>query len=235
VPDAQVGVAFSLAEIQPATERSDDVEVVEHADAFFNGAYLDAVLHGRYPAMIAAQMPEDIIQGNDMALISGKTDLVGINYYMRLLVRAQSDAPGFAVAPWQPGPRTEMGWEQYPQGMSYWVRRIAHDFPDHDIYITENGAAFPDTVDDKGHVDDPQRIAYLRDHTRAALEAMAATNARLKGYFVWSLLDNFEWAFGNRPRFGLIHTNFKTQERIIKASGRWYSRLIEVGSPDDAG
>ncbi|MBA3824999.1 MAG: beta-glucosidase [Ktedonobacterales bacterium] len=235
VPDAKVGVAFSLSEMQPATDRNEDFDAMSLGDDFHNGAYLDAVLRGRYPDSIATAMPEDVIQGNDMAVISGKTDMIGINYYMRLLVRAHKDAPGFEITPWQPGPRTEMGWEQYPQGLSYWVRRIANDFPDHDIYITENGAAFPDVVDDAGRVDDQQRIAFLRDHTRAALETMAATQARLKGYFVWSLLDNFEWAYGTRPRFGLIHTNFKTQERIIKESGHWYRRLIEAGSPDDAG
>ena len=235
VPDAKVGIAFSLGEMQPATDRSEDIEAMSLADDFQNGAYLDAVLRGRYPASISAAMPDDLIQNGDMAIISGKTDMVGINYYMRLLARAHKDAPGFVIAPWPPGPRTEMGWEQYPQGMGYWVRRIARDFPDHDIYITENGAAFPDVVDDDNRVNDPQRIAFLRDHTRAALEAMADTNARLKGYFVWSLLDNFEWALGNRTRFGLIHTDFTTQERRIKASGRWYTRLIETGAPDDAG
>ncbi len=235
VTDAKIGIAFSLAEMQPATDRNEDAEATELSDDYLNGAYLGAVLRGRYPDSIATAMPEEVIQGNDMATISGKTDLIGINYYMRLMVKADKAAPGFVVVPWQPGPRTEMGWEQYPQGLGYWVRRIARDFPDHDLYITENGAAFPDVVDDDGHIADPQRIAFLRDHTRAALEAMSETQARLKGYFVWSLLDNFEWAYGNRPRFGLIHTDFQTQERRIKDSGHWYRRLIETGSPDDAG
>jgi beta-glucosidase len=235
VPDTQVGIAFSVAEMQPATDRDADIEATQLADDYQHGAYFDPVLLGRYPASIAAKMPDDVIQSGDLTAINGKTEMIGINYYMRLLARAQKDEPGFDIAPWPPGPRTEMGWEVYPSGLAYWVRRVAQNYPDHDLYITENGAAFPDTVDDEHRVHDPQRIAYLRDHTRATLEAMVATGARLRGYFVWSLLDNFEWAHGKRPRFGLIHTNYATQERTIKDSGRWYQRLIETGSPDDAG
>jgi len=233
VPGSQVGIAFSLAEMQPATDRSEDIEATTIADAYLNEAHLGAVLRGAYPEPIAGLMPEEIVQSGDLAAINGKTDLIGINYYMRLLVRAQTNAPGFTIADWHPGPRTEMGWEVYPEGLGHWVRRIAQEFPDHDIYITENGTAYPDVLDDEHHVNDLQRIAYLRDHTRAALEAMAATNARLKGYFVWSFMDNFEWAVGFRPRFGLVYTDYATQTRYIKESGRWYSRLIEAGAPDD--
>ncbi len=141
--------------------------------------------------------------------------------------------PGFEIAPWPAGPRTEMDWEIYPQGLGYWIRRMTEEVPDHDLYVTESGAAFPDEVQN-GVVHDPQRIAYLRDHINTALEARAAVNARLKGYFVWSFMDNFEWAFGYRPRFGLIYVDYATRERIIKASGRWYARVIATGAPDDA-
>jgi beta-glucosidase len=235
VPGSQVGIAFSLAEIQPATDRDADIEAAANCDAYMNTAYLDAVLRGRYPAFIAAQMPAEIVQGGDLATISGKTDFIGINYYMRLLAEAKAtdNFLGFDIAPWPAGPRTEMDWEPYPAGLAYWVRRIATDFPDHDIYITENGAAFPDVVGSDRQVHDPKRIAYLRDHTRAALEAMAEANARLRGYFVWSFMDNFEWAHGTRPRFGLVYTDYATQERIIKESGRWFARLIASGDPDD--
>jgi beta-glucosidase len=235
VSGAQVGIAFSLAEIQPATDRDEDVEAAARCDAFMHGAYLDATLRERYPALVAQEMPADLIQAGDMTAISGKTDFIGINYYMRLLARAAKDARygGFTTAPWPPGPRTEMGWEQYPAGLGYWVRRLATDFPEHDLYITENGAAFPDTPDDAHQVRDAQRVSYLREHTRAALEAMAATDARLKGFFVWSFMDNFEWAKGFRPRFGLVYTDYATQARYIKESGRWYARLIEAGAPDD--
>lgn len=234
VSGAQVGIAFSLAEIQPATDRDEDIEAATRCEAYMNGAYLESTLRGRYPALITEQMPGDLIQSGDMATISGKTDLIGINYYMRLLAQAAPTAyGGFTIAPWPPGPRTEMGWEQYPAGLAYWVQRLATDFPDHDLYITENGAAFPDTLDDAHQVHDPQRVNYLREHTRAALTALATTDARLKGYFVWSFMDNFEWAYGVRPRFGLVYTDYATQARYIKESGRWYARLIEAGAPDD--
>ena len=235
VAASRVGLAYSLAEIQPATDRSEDVEIMPVADAYMNGAYLDATLRGTYPAALERYMASDVVQSEDLATISAPTDFIGINYYMRLLVKAtpRSALPGFEIVPWPTGPRTEMGWEMYPDGLTYWVRRISHDFPDHDIYITENGAAFPDVVGDDHTIHDRQRIDYLRDHTRAALSEMH-NGARLKGYFVWTFTDNFEWAYGFRPRFGLVHVDFATQERIIKESGRWYARLIESGAPDDA-
>lgn len=235
VPASRAGLAFSLAEMQPASDRNDDLEAMELADAFLNTAYLDATLRGTYPAAIERLMTPDMIQSGDMEVISAPTDFIGINYYMRLLARAtpKTPLPGFEIATWPKGPRTEMGWEQYPAGLAYWVRRISHDFPDHDIYITENGAAFPDVVGDDGQIRDPQRINFLREHTRAALDEMAR-GAKLKGYFVWTFIDNFEWAYGFRPRFGLVYVDFATQQRTIKESGRWFARLIESGAPDDA-
>jgi beta-glucosidase len=235
VPDARAGIAYSLAEIQPVTDHSEDVESVALADAYMNGAYLDATLRGAYPAALERFIQPDLVQHDDLATISAPTDFVGINYYMRLLVRAtpKTPLPGFEVVDWPAGPRTEMGWEQYPAGLAYWVRRIANDFPDHDIYVTENGAAFPDTLLPDGTVRDPQRTAFLRDHIRAALAEMAS-GAKLKGYFVWSFSDNFEWTYGTRPRFGLVYVDYATQQRTIKESGRWYARVIASGDPDDA-
>lgn len=234
VKDAQAGLAFSLAEIQPATDRDEDEGAARQADALQNGAYLDTTLRGRYPTLLEPFIPPDLIQSGDLDIISQPTDIIGVNYYMRLLVKARRNKalPGYTVAPWPRGPRTEMGWEIYPEGLGTWLRRIARDYPDHAIYITENGAAFPDQRGANDTINDPQRIAYLRAHIQTALDAKAA-GVPLRGYFVWSLLDNFEWSFGYRPRFGLIGVDFATQERTLKASAQWYAKLIATGGLDD--
>jgi beta-glucosidase len=237
VPASKAGIAFSLPEIQPASDRDEDIAAAQRADDWMNGVFLSSTLRGNYPIELAAHLTEETVHAGDMDIISGKTDLIGINYYMRLLAHAQkgNHLPGFEIpdSSWPPGPRTEMDWEMYPQGLGYWIRRMTTEAPEHDLYITENGAAFPDEVQN-GMVHDPQRIAYLRDHVNAALEARSAVNARLKGYFVWSFMDNFEWARGFRPRFGLVYVDYATRERIVKASGRWYAEVIRSGAPDDA-
>lgn len=233
VKDAQAGIAFSIAEIQPATDRDEDEAAALQADALQNGAYLDTTLRGHYPKLLEPFIPPDLIQSGDLDSISQPTDLIGVNYYLRLLVKAQRNEalPGYTVAPWPPGPRTEMGWEVYPEGLGRWLRRIARDYPDHAIYITENGAAYPDERGPDDTINDPQRIAYLRAHIQTALDAKAA-GVPLRGYFAWSLLDNFEWQYGYRPRFGLIGVDFATQERTLKASAQWYAMLIASGGLD---
>jgi beta-glucosidase len=235
---AQVGIAYSLPQVVPATDRAADIVAAERADAYINTIYLDPTLKGVYPQAIADLIPPELIQEGDMAIIGRPLDLIGINYYHQLRARAdtQPHSLGFTIDPFNPdapGGLTAMDWEVYPQGLADWIRRVAQDYPGHDIYITENGAAYPDTLGPDGTVHDERRIAFLRDHTRAALEALAG-GAPLKGYFAWSFIDNFEWARGYAPRFGLIYDDYATQARYVKDSGHWYARLIETGSPDEA-
>jgi len=234
VADAQIGIAYSLAKVEPVTDHDADITIADHADAFINRIMLDPVLRGVYPDAISHLIPDGLVQENDLRTISAPTEMIGVNYYLRLLVRADSKAPlGYSIVPPASKDLTAMGWEVYPEGLDYWLHRVAKDYPDHNVYITENGTAFPDEIGADDQVHDPRRLEYLRDHTRVALAALA-DGVPLKGYFLWSLMDNFEWAMGFMPRFGIIYTDYVTQRRVIKDSGHWYGRLAAIGDPDEA-
>jgi beta-glucosidase len=238
---AQIGIAYSLRQILPATTHETDRIASERADAYMNRLCLDPTLKREYPHEIADLIPQGLVQDEDLAIIGRPVELVGVNYYQRLRARAAApsrgadaaEGIGFEIEP----PRTDaqdltvMGWEAHPDGLAYWIERIAREYLGHDIYVTENGAAYPDTLTPDGAVHDARRSAFLRDHLQAAC-ATLATGALLKGYFAWSLVDNFEWAKGYSPRFGLIYNEFATQTRVIKDSGHWYARLIASGNLD---
>jgi beta-glucosidase len=168
------------------------------------------------------------VQPGDMAHIAAPLDLLGVNYYMRKVVK---DDPKGSIVQTQPvmpnGAKvTEMGWEIYPQGLYELLVRLHSDYNPAAIYITENGAAFPDEGTPNGQVFDPQRIVYLDAHLRQAHRSIQ-DGVPLKGYFVWSLMDNFEWSRGYSKRFGLTYVFYPTQQRIIKQSGRWYHQVIK--------
>jgi beta-glucosidase len=175
----------------------------------------------------------------DLAVISAPIDFLGANYYLPLTVRAlPPDAPDqdpsrFGLRAENVAPAgvktTNMGWPIQPEGLTELLERLHHEYPNVPIYITENGAAFPDSVDAHGHVDDSQRIDYLRAHV-GACNAAIRDGIDLKGYFVWSFLDNFEWAEGYSKRFGLVFVDYPTQRRTPKASFWWYRSLITGAS-----
>lgn len=231
VADAQVGVAFSLAKIEPASERVEDAAAVDIADAFVNTFCLDPIVRGQYSPVISSFVSAGLVRDDDMAIIGAPIDIIGVNYYQRVLVRASTVLPGFEQVPPESNDLTEMGNEVYPAGLDYWLRRTDADYPGHTIMVTENGVSFPDHLEPTGAVHDSRRTAYLRAHIQVALRAMA-DGIPLRGYFIWSLMDNFEWAFGFRPRFGLFYTDFATQERHIKDSGRWLAHIIATGQDD---
>jgi beta-glucosidase len=231
----RVGIAYSLTQVEPATDREEDIVAANLGDIVLNRFALDPVQKGRYPDEVLANIPTDFIQEGDLTLIGAPTDFIGVNYYTRTLVKStsQQQIPGFTVVPPRSKVRTVMGWEIYPEGLGYLLRRLSHEFPGKELYITENGAAFPDKYEVDGSIYDMNRKAFLRDHVSVALECLAE-GIQLKGYFVWSLLDNFEWNLGYIPRFGLISVDYKTQSRYIKESGHWYARLIGSGTiPDE--
>jgi beta-glucosidase len=158
--------------------------------------------------------------------MSPPIDFFGHNSYTRALVKDDPDAPLTGVTPLPPvGPQTEMGWEIYPAHLYDSLTRIAREYGNPDIYITENGAAFADELRD-GMVDDPARVDYLRTHLAAAHRAIQ-DGVKLRGYFCWSLLDNFEWSFGYSKRFGLVYVDFATQRRVVKTSGRFYRDVAQ--------
>jgi beta-glucosidase len=160
-------------------------------------------------------------------------DFLGLNYYFRNIARSgdatgQDNLPITAIAGEEV---TEMGWEVYPEGMFQMLGEVdvGYGFPA--LYITENGAAFPDAVNAEGEVQDERRIAYMRRHVRQIAAALQM-GVPVRGYFVWSLMDNFEWAFGTSKRFGLVRIDYPTQRRTIKASGHWYRGVIESNAID---
>ncbi len=227
-----IGLAINTNYSFPASDAPEDLAAAERAMLNFGGWFADPPYHGDYPAVLrerlGALLPE--FTPEDSRLLKRSMDFVGLNYYSADVVR---HAPG--VGPMeleyvtQPDKaRTTMGWPIVPEGLYrilHWLRRRYPGLP---ITIAENGAACDDQVDEGGFVDDQDRIAYLRDHIAAAGRAMAE-GVDLRGYFVWSLLDNLEWADGFSQRFGLIRCERATQKRTMKASGRWYADLIASG------
>jgi beta-glucosidase len=216
-----VGIALNLSPVYPATDSLEDEAAARIADGALNRWFLDP-LHGRgYPQDVVALYGADApppLGGYDGAL-----DFVGINYYTRQVVQASADsALGYEVL--EPAAAvTEMGWEVFPEGLREILQRVQRDYRPRSIYVTESGAAFPD---DPGG-EDPARVAYLRDHFAAAADALD-DGLPLDGYFVWSLLDNFEWHLGFAKRFGLVYVDYETQQRTLKASGRFFRSVATV-------
>jgi beta-glucosidase len=190
-----------------------------------NRWFLDALYRGQYPEdmvqLYGDAMPE--IAPGDMELISQPTDVLGVNYYFRSVVAYDPTATPLQARSIVPaGARvTAVGWEVYPPGLYDILKRVHDDYRPSRLLVTENGAAYEDVVEE-GHVDDPEREAYLHEHLLQAHRAVD-DGVPLRGYFVWSLLDNFEWASGYGKRFGVIYVDYATQQRIVKRSGRWYA------------
>jgi beta-glucosidase len=225
------GITLNFEPKHPATGHPLDVEaaVVEHDH--FNRWFLDPIVGLPYPEHGARAWGWDLgeIRSGDPELIAEPIDLLGVNYYRREIVRSPLLDP---LGPAPPVERTSMGWEVYPAGLAEalaFVRSRTGDLP---LYVTENGAAFEDGPDPER---DPARVDYLRRHLAVALEAIG-DGVPLRGYFVWSLLDNFEWAEGYGPRFGIVHVDYATQGRRIRDSGRflaWAARSGALPDQDD--
>lgn len=237
-PGARVGVAINTSECEPASPSRADREAARRFDGELNRWFLDPLYFGHYPADVivahaeAGRLPDGMrfVLPGDMATIRTPTDFLGVNYYARAVVRssdvAETDnAPRTIPLP-DPADLTDMGWEIHPQGLTASLLRLHRDYRPASLVVTENGAAFGTGPGEDGAVDDERRCAYLIRHVAACRDAIAS-GAPLEGYFHWSLLDNFEWAFGFSRRFGLVWVDFDTQQRIVKASGRLYGRIID--------
>jgi beta-glucosidase len=228
----RIGIVLNLEPQDPASDDPADVAAAQRMDTYTNRQFLDPLFLGRYPAAmrrILGRAWKDAPE-RDLALIREPLDFLGVNYYTRRVVRHDGAAPPLrASAVHVPGhPYTPRGWEIYPQGLLRVVRDLEDRYGNMPLYITENGAAFEDPPHAVGDVvDDPLRVQYLREHLAAAQEALPL-RVDLRGYFVWSLLDNFEWQHGYSMRFGLVHVDFETQRRTLKSSGRFYSEVIRT-------
>jgi beta-glucosidase len=224
----RVGAVLNCSPCEPASESEADVAAARRADGHTNRWWLDP-LHGRgYPAdMIEVYGIEPPVQPGDLAAIATPMDHVGLNYYFRQVVTDDPTgqvprAKAVSVPDWT---LTAMGWEVHAEGLEQMLVRLSDEYQVGSIYVTENGSAWPDEVLPDGQVEDKERIDYLEQHLDACLRA-AGRGAPLDGYFAWSLLDNFEWAYGYAKRFGLVHVDYPTQRRTIKASGYRYADII---------
>ncbi|MES2935826.1 MAG: GH1 family beta-glucosidase [Pseudomonadota bacterium] len=230
VPEAKVGIALSLHPIKPASDSAADVAAAQRHDGIRNRWFLDPLFGRGYPADVLELCGTNAptIHAGDLAAIATATDFLGVNYYFPEII---ADAPGdgqIGVAVVAPDnvERTAFGWEVSPEGLVTLLSRVFADYAPANIYITENGSSYDDFVAADGSVNDPERQAYLIRHLAATKQAIAQ-GIPVKGYFAWSLLDNFEWAEGYIRRFGLTYIDFATQERTLKTSGKWFGNFLK--------
>ena len=226
----RIGLVVNLEPKYLGSEAPEDLAAVERADAYMNRQYLDPVLLGRYPEALSeifgAAWPA--FPARDLELIHQPIDFLGINYYTRSVVRNDPDSPPVrASAVRQAGSSyTATGWEVHPPGLTRVLKWVKERYGDLPLYVTENGAAFDDPPRVVGaRIEDPARVHYYREHLLAAREAIRR-GVDLRGYFAWSLLDNYEWTQGYSKRFGLVHVDFQTQRRTPKASAHYYRDVI---------
>jgi beta-glucosidase len=224
-PDAQVGIVLNLHEAYPHSDSPEDEAAAWQVDGAGNRWFLDPLFRGAYPADLLERnaIVAPLVESGDLEAIAAPIDFLGVNNYFRFVVTAGTDGPVFVRNP--EAQHTEMGWEVYPDGLHKLLVRVGADYAPAAIYVTENGAAFGDVRVHDGRVHDPERTSYLETYIDAVGRAVA-DGAPVKGYFVWSFLDNFEWAMGYSRRFGLVYVDFPTLERVPKDSFYWYRDFI---------
>ena len=227
----RIGIVVNLEPKYPASDSEADMAATARADAYFNRQFLDPILLGETPEELRDVYGPEFLEPSpsDRALIHQPIDFIGINYYKRAVVRDDPHAMPVREGhvPQPQHLHTEFGWEVYPPGLTRTLHWVSQRYDNPPIYITENGAAFADPPQaTRDVVDDPQRVDYLRSHLRAAAEAIAS-GVDLRGYYVWSLLDNFEWSEGYSKRFGIVHVDFETLKRTPKRSAHFYRDVIQ--------
>src|SRR5450830_1532792 len=224
-----VGIVNNLSPCEPATDTPSDIEAAMRADGHINRWWLDPLVDRGYPAdmveLYGIELP--VVQG-DMETIATPLDFLGLNYYFRQMIAADTTVAtlGFRQVPVEGATTTALGWEVHPAGMEEMLLRLTKDYDAPALYVTESGSAWTDEPDANGYVADHERTAYLLDHVDAVANAVAQ-GAPVRGYFAWTLLDNFEWAYGYWPRFGLAYVDYATQRRVLKLSGETYRDLID--------
>ncbi|HEY4980133.1 MAG TPA: family 1 glycosylhydrolase, partial [Candidatus Acidoferrum sp.] len=239
-PKFQVGTAYSMTHCQPASDSTEDRAAAERAHALANVWFLDTALKGTYPAAFPGGNPLEAmgVKAGDMELARAPLDFVGINYYQRTIIAAAPVSSDPASANTflgvkdhggTEGPKTDMGWEIWPDGFHALLMRITRDYNKPAMEITENGSSYLDAPDAHGEVPDHRKVEFLRGYL-SALGRAIKDGANVRAYHCWSLLDNFEWAEGYTQRFGIVYVDFRDQRRIIKESGHWYAKLAGSGN-----
>jgi beta-glucosidase len=230
--NAKAGITLNLSPIHALTDSSEDLAAAKRLDGTSNRWYLDPLYGRGYPQdmldMYGSFAPQ--IETGDLAKIAVPTDFIGVNYYMRQLVKHNPTLEGGFEFVKSDNDRTDFDWEIYPQGLTELAVRLGEDYKAKEVYITENGSCYEDTVVD-GQINDEKRRKYLELHLEAVRDAVSQ-GAPLMGYFAWSLMDNFEWAEGYTRRFGIVHVDFETQVRTIKSSGLFYQNFLKDGVSD---
>jgi beta-glucosidase len=244
-PGAEVGITLNFEPAAPASRSAADLDAARHSDGSFNRWFLDPIFGRRYPADMVADyakaghiptsgVPE--AADGDFSIIATPTDFLGVNYYTRKIVRSdvvpETDNAPVALRLPPASELTTMGWEVFPEGLYQLLCRIQFEYAPPKMYVTENGSAWPDTVDADGRVHDSQRVRYLQGHLAATGRAIGA-GAHVAGYFAWSLLDNFEWERGYTQRFGIVHVDYETQARTPKDSAIFYRDTIRAGRVEE--
>lgn len=219
---SKLGIVLNLSPMSPANNTPEDIEKTWYEDGRLLRWYLDPLFRGSYPSDVLSRLGEDVpvVEAGDMAVIATPMDFLGVNYYSRSVISAaepwDAETGGLDV--------TEMGWEIYPEGLTELLVRLHRDYKLPPVYITENGAAFKDQLQ-QGRVHDERRTDYIARHISAVADAIKL-GVPLAGYMVWSLLDNFEWASGYEKRFGIIHVDYHTSARTLKDSALWYRQFL---------
>lgn len=228
-PNSRAGIVLNPNWVDPASDSDADKAAAHIADGFNNRWFLDPVLKGEYPADILNILGDNApkVDDGDLKAISVPIDFLGINYYTRAVVAYDPTQEGGQRWEHPEGEYTAMDWEVYPLGLYNLLMRLKNEYNAPPLYITENGAAYEDVVTPDGEICDERRQAYLESHLAACHRAIQ-DGVPLKGYFVWSLLDNFEWAYGYSRRFGITYVDYTTLKRTLKQSGEWYSKTAKA-------
>jgi beta-glucosidase len=226
-PGSQVGITLNLDQVYAESSTTEDQAAAAWVDGFHNRWFLDPIFKGSYPEDMLETWVEIAppVQDGDLKTISAPIDFLGVNNYTSPLVAAAPDGGRSQIVRREDVDRTDMGWEVVPDGLRDLLLRLTRDYAPKAIYVTENGAAYGDVRGHDGRVEDPERQAYFEGYIAAAAEAVAE-GAPLQGYFAWSLLDNFEWAWGYWKRFGLVYVDYPTLERVPKGTFYWFRDLI---------
>ena len=240
-PGCSVGITLNLVPGYPASPSDADADAMRHFDGFFNRWYLDPLYGRGYPEDMVTdyralgRLPEGplpFVHPGDLDAMAVPTDFLGINFYSRAILRSTTvpETENLPRTIAEPGPeaRTDIGWEIYPDGLYDLLRRLTVDYPGVPLVITENGASYATTPSEDGGIHDAARLSYLDSHLRACHRAITA-GVPLIGYFAWSLMDNFEWAYGYSQRFGIVWVDYATQARTLKDSALWYRDVARSG------
>lgn len=233
LPGAEVGTTFSCSHVEPYTNRRKDIEAAKRVDALLNRLFIEPVLGLGYPEkdLSILKKLQKYYHPGDEDKLAFDFDFIGIQNYTREIARYSMFTPylqaSLVKAAARKVPLTAMGWEIYPQSIYEMIKKFNVYKGIKKIYITENGAAFPDQLDE-GLVNDIHRTSYIKENLAQVLRAREE-GFHVDGYFVWTLTDNFEWAEGYHPRFGLVYVDFESQKRIVKSSGKWYAEFLQPG------